>query len=112
MAAVKQFLPMQTDHVRAAVFLSHAGPQKRIFVDYIHASFTGSGISVFLDQHSLDYGRTQADMYSAVDGCCVGESASCCYDPSNALRGITNSSDVPLAVSLLLQACSYLHESL
>jgi hypothetical protein len=66
---------MHTDSVKPAVFLSHAGAQKRIFVDYIYSSFTGSGTSVFLDQQSLEYGRTQADMRSAVDGSCVGEFA-------------------------------------
>jgi hypothetical protein len=55
------------------VFLSHAGAQKRIFVDYIYSNFTNSGISVFLDQHSLDYGRAQEDIRSSVAGCCVGE---------------------------------------
>jgi hypothetical protein len=64
---------MQTDCDNPAVFLSHAGAQKRIFVDYIYSSFTGSGIRVFLDQHSLELGRTQDDMRSAVGRCSVGE---------------------------------------
>jgi hypothetical protein len=77
-----QLLAMHTDRASPAVFLSHAGAQKRIFVDYIYSSFTGSGISVFLDQHSLDYGRAQEDMRSAVAGCCVGELSGLQLPPS------------------------------
>ena len=56
------------------VYLSHPGATKRIFVDYIYSSFSASGISVFLDQHSLEFGRTQEDMRTAVQECYVGES--------------------------------------
>jgi hypothetical protein len=75
---------MQMDPLRHVVFLSHAGAQKRIVVDYIYSSFAGSGISVFLDQHSLQFGRTQDDMRGAVDSCCVGELpvAAACLEPS------------------------------
>jgi hypothetical protein len=55
------------------VFLSHAGAQKRIVVDYLHSSFKDSGISVFLDQHALESGRTREDVRNAVDGASVGE---------------------------------------
>jgi hypothetical protein len=57
-----------------AVFLSHAGSQKRDFVDQIFGWFNDGPINVFMDQHSLPYGcKAEEVMEKAVHEVCVGE---------------------------------------
>ena len=62
-----------------SVFLSHAGEQKKIFVDHIHTAFRGTGIQVFMDQHELHYGdEAPEEMRRAASEATVGEF---CWQP-------------------------------
>ena len=56
------------------MFLSHAGEQKRIFVDYIHETLQDRGITSFLDEHSLERGDESTEqMDAALEAANVGE---------------------------------------
>ena len=56
------------------MFLSHAGEQKRIFVDYLHDSLQNKGIESFLDEYSLMHGHNSWEQINeALDAADVGE---------------------------------------
>ena len=45
---------------QTSVFISHAGEQKKGFVDVLYHALTEEGISVFVDEHSLVPGTPEA----------------------------------------------------
>jgi hypothetical protein len=58
------------------IFLSHAGPDKRDFVDFLYTLLKEAllSVNVFLDQHSLKYSSVAAErMEKAVHEACVGK---------------------------------------
>ena len=56
-----------------SVFLSHAGEQKRIFVDFVYEALKEEGVAVFMDESSLRCGDTAwPTITAALQGACVG----------------------------------------
>ena len=45
---------------RASVFLSHAGEQKKVFVDFLYQALIEEGITVFMDEPSLVPGTPES----------------------------------------------------
>ena len=59
------------------VFLSHAGEQKREFVDLIRSHLKSQGVEAFLDEHALQQGQRnatamEAALRKAPVGACMG----------------------------------------
>ena len=59
-----------------SVFLSHAGEQKKVFVDSLYHVLTEEGISVFMDEPSLVPGTPEAwdSIVEALQTAAVGAS--------------------------------------
>ena len=56
-----------------SVFLSHAGQQKRIFVDHVYEALREEGVAVFMDESSLRLGDTAwLTITAALQGAVVG----------------------------------------
>ena len=68
------------------VFLSHAGEQKRCFVDYLREFLDREEVSHFLDEYSLQPGdKAWPTIVQALEGAAVGEHVNSWYtraDPS------------------------------
>ena len=56
------------------MFLSHAGEQKKVFVDFLYHVLTEEGISVFMDEPSLVPGDPNAwdSIVEALEAAAVG----------------------------------------
>ena len=85
---------------QASVFLSHAGEQKKVFVDFLHGLLTEDppGLLVFLDEYSLIPG-TPDSWHSIVDAlkvAAVGAAQLCSKCPKSAC---------PAAIASLAKNC-------
>ena len=62
-----------------SVFLSHAGEQKKVIVDYLYHALKEENIPVFMDEHSLVPGTAGWDSVIAeLCNAAVGVNALCC----------------------------------
>lgn len=81
------------------VFLSHAGEQKREHVDCVHtiAKYILPGVSVFLDQHSLEFGDdADPEMTKAMNEAAVGMLCPNPFPHHQTLRGCQTFSAVSI----------------
>ena len=90
---------------QTSVFLSHAGEQKKIFVDVLYHVLTEEGMSVFMDEHSLAPGTPEAwqSIVGALNSAAVGVARVLCdLVPLTALPPVASSpSSAVLSLSLV-----------
>ena len=61
-----------------SVFLSHAGEQKQIFLDFLYEALKEEGVDVFMNESSLRCGDTAwPTILAALHGASVGVFAGC-----------------------------------